>query len=53
MDIHGHSKKKSSFMYGCVSPKNPYVAKELPYVLSRKMTHFNYYSSNFSIPRSK
>lgn len=27
IDIHGHSKKKSSFMYGCITPKSPYVSK--------------------------
>jgi murein tripeptide amidase MpaA len=27
IDIHGHSKKKSSFMYGCITPKSPYIAK--------------------------
>lgn len=53
MDIHGHSKKKSSFMYGCVSSKSPYLAKQLPYVLSRKMAHFNYYSCNFGLQKSK
>lgn len=53
VDIHGHSKKKASFMYGCVSPKVPYVGKELPYILSRRMSHFSYYTCNFATPRSK
>jgi hypothetical protein len=40
-------------MYGCVSARSPYLAKELPYLLSRRMTHFNYFSCNFATPRSK
>ena len=27
IDIHGHSKKKSTFMYGCVSSRSPYIPK--------------------------
>ena len=53
IDLHGHSKKKSTFMYGCVSGRTPYIPKELPYVLSRKMSHFSYFSCNFATPRSK
>lgn len=53
VDLHGHSRKKASFMYGCASVRNPYGAKELPYVLSRKMQHFSYFSCNFSVARSK
>jgi hypothetical protein len=53
VDIHGHSKKKASFMYGCVSGRSPYLTKELPYLLSRRMAHFSYFSCNFATPRSK
>lgn len=53
MDIHGHSKKKSSFMYGCITAKSPYIPKEIPYVLSKQMQQFSYYSCNFSMPKSK
>jgi murein tripeptide amidase MpaA len=27
IDLHGHSKKKSTFMYGCVNQKSPYISK--------------------------
>lgn len=27
LDLHGHSKKKSSFIYGCYNPENPYLCK--------------------------
>lgn len=53
IDIHAHSRKKGSFMYGCISPKSPYSGKELTYVLSRKMTQFNYFSCNFAMPKNK
>ena len=53
IDFHGHSKKKSSFMYGCTTQKSPYRAKELPYVLSKKMHNFSYYCCNFTTPKSK
>ena len=27
LDLHGHSKKKSSFIYGCYNPENPNLCK--------------------------
>ena len=50
LDLHGHSKKKSSFIYGCYNPENPHLCKEFPFVLSKKGHHFNYFNCNFSTP---
>lgn len=40
-------------MYGCVTAKSPYIPKELPYVLSKKMQHFNYFNCNFAVCKAK
>lgn len=40
-------------MYGCINPKHPYMTKELPYILSKNMQHFSYFSCNFATPKSK
>ncbi len=40
-------------MYGCINQKSPYLAKELPYILSKHMQHFSYFNCNFATPKSK
>jgi len=40
-------------MYGCISQKSPYLAKEFPYILSKKISHFNYFSCNFNVSKNK
>jgi hypothetical protein len=40
-------------MYGCVTTKSPYIAKQFPFILSKQMQQFTYYGCNFAMPRSK
>lgn len=40
-------------MYGCVGAKSPYAPKELPYLLSKRMSHFSYHTCNFAVSRAK
>ena len=47
--MHGHSRKKSSFMYGCSNRRNPYKTREFPYILSKKSQNFNYYKLEGSL----
>lgn len=35
IDLHGHSKKKSVFAYGCHDIKNPISSREFPFLLSK------------------
>lgn len=35
LDIHGHSKKKNVFAYGCHDFKQPFASREFPYLLSK------------------
>ena len=35
LDIHGHSKKKNVFAYGCHDFREPYASREFPYLLSK------------------
>jgi len=32
-DLHGHSKKKGLFAYGCMNRSNPFLSKYFPYFL--------------------
>ena len=48
VDIHGHSRMKNIFMYGCTftdlstDPKHNAMIKVLPRVVNSKMTSFAY-----------
>jgi hypothetical protein len=51
IDLHGHSKKKSVFAYGCHDFRNPIASREFPYLLSKlSQKNFNYEQCRFSIP---
>jgi cytosolic carboxypeptidase protein 2/3 len=55
IDIHGHSKKKGSFMYGPYFPlhSNTYFnIRLLPKILSEKSPIFRYYSCKFKTEKS-
>lgn len=34
-DLHGHSRKKSIFMYGCNIPDDPEATRGFPYILGK------------------
>ena len=53
IDLHGHSKKRASFMYGCLNKDNPYLCKEFPFILSKVGYHFSYYNCNFNTSSAK
>ena len=59
-DMHGHTKKFYSFMYGCCD--NPYdylmnkqnlLAKVVPFLLAKKNKFFSWKDSNFCIEKDK
>jgi len=51
-DLHGHSRKKDAFMYGC---RNEGHTREriFPYLLSQVNPHFSLQKSSFRVQRSK
>ena len=56
IDIHGHSRKKSVFMYGPHFPlhNDRYLkSKVLPKLLDEKTQMFRFYSCKFRIEKSK
>jgi hypothetical protein len=56
IDMHGHSKKKSSFMYGPRYPlhnKRYFKMRVLPKLMSEKCEMFRYYSCKFRNEKSK
>lgn len=52
-DLHGHSRKKNIFMYGCNYQKSPQTCKLFPYILSKISQIFSYEDSKFGLQRSK
>ena len=56
VDIHGHSRKKSVFMYGPAYPLHCpkyFKARVLPKLLDEKSEIFRYYSCKFRVEKSK
>ena len=46
-DLHGHSKKKNSFVYGCHNYKYPFHGKEFPFLVSKLFQGFSFRSCSF------
>lgn len=46
-DLHGHSRKKNIFMYGCNMPKNPEETRIFPFLLGKLCPFFNFNDSRF------
>lgn len=49
VDLHAHSKKKGVFMYGCQNRLNPYLCRQVPFLLWKNVPEFNYYQCNFGM----
>ncbi len=52
-DMHGHSRKKNVFMYGCLDRDAPESTRVFPYILSSICPFFSYESSRFGNQKSK
>ena len=52
-DLHGHSRKKNIFMYGCNFKNTPQTCKLFPFVLSKVSPVFSFNGSRFGVQRSK
>jgi murein tripeptide amidase MpaA len=48
-DLHGHSKHKNVFMYGCNLTGSPETTRALPFILSRISPWFCYESCRFKV----
>ena len=56
IDLHGHSRKKNVFFYGCCpgSSESTYArAKSFPYLMSKLYSTFSYGDSCFSVQKDK
>jgi murein tripeptide amidase MpaA len=54
IDIHGHSRKKGVFFYGCDVPgQHAAKVREFPYLMSSLHRSYCYQNCNFSTPKSK
>ena len=40
LDLHGHSRRKKMFIYGCNDRMNPMKCREFPYLLSKFNSNF-------------
>lgn len=52
-DLHGHSRKKGVFIYGCDNPTEPAECRVFPYILSKISPVFSYAASRFGVQKSK
>lgn len=52
-DLHGHSRKKNIFMYGCNFKRSPQTCKLFPFILSKISPVFSYAYSRFGVQKSK
>jgi hypothetical protein len=51
--MHGHSRRKNVFMYGCNNPQIPEETRIFPYLLSKLCPYFSFNSSRFAMQKSK
>jgi len=54
-DIHGHSRNKNLFMYGCNNFTGPDKLKEriFPFMFSQKEENFSYDECSFNVQKTK
>jgi hypothetical protein len=56
-DMHGHSRKKNIFVYGCLKKKNnpsrDLRPLQFPYILSNISNSFSFLDSRFKVQKSK
>jgi hypothetical protein len=52
-DLHGHSRRKNVFMYGCSTPHAPEETRIFPYLLSKLCPYFSFEYSKFGVQKSK
>lgn len=52
-DLHGHSRSRGAFVYGCKSLGNPEDTKIFPYMLSKLNPHFTFDLSVFGAYKYK
>jgi len=54
IDLHGHSKKRNVFAYGCHDTKRPFASREFPYLLSKiNKNNFQFKECRFTTPTPK
>lgn len=46
-DLHGHSRKKDSFMYGCEKRTKPEISRIFPFIMSKICKYFSYPQCRF------
>ena len=52
-DLHGHSKKKDVFIYGCHEEQEPAKTRIFPLILSKICPLFSFEKSRFGVQKSK
>lgn len=52
-DMHGHSRRKNIFAYGCNIPEAPEITRAFPYILSKISPFFAYHYCSFKMQKNK
>ncbi len=53
LDLHGHTKKKKIFAYGCNNRNEPHRCRLFPYIVSKQTSYFEFKFCNYHISKSK
>lgn len=52
-DLHGHSRNKNVFMYGCSDKEKPEETRMFPYIMHKLCPFFSFKCSKFGVQKSK
>ena len=52
-DLHGHSRNKNVFMYGCSDKEKPEETRMFPYIMNKLCPFFSFKCSKFGVQKSK
>lgn len=52
-DLHGHSRRKNIFIYGCNKVEEPEATRIFPFMLSKMNPHFVFEYSKFGVQKSR
>ena len=53
VDLHGHSRRRNVFMYGCPVPNAPQSSRLFPFILGKLCPFFSYSACSFKLQEDK
>lgn len=53
VDLHGHSRRRNVFIYGCPAPTDPQITRLFPFILGKICPFFSYPACSFKLQEDK